>query len=362
MPERVHIGVIGTSGFADLLHLPNLKSHPRAKLAAICGRNRDRADEMASKYDIPRVFTDYRDMIEKGELHAVVIITPDDLHYPMTMAALDAGLHVLCEKPMALNATQAREMYKVAETAGVKHMVFFTHRWSPYQSYLKQLVEGGYIGRCYHCQIRYLSGGGRQPGYGWRSDRQRSNGVLSDLGSHAIDWARWYAGDIARVSGHLATFVDRPGLEGASLDPANNAATLLLEFETGAQGIIQVSAVAHVADRGQEQHIILHGESGTLELEISFLNGFTGQIRGARQDEEQIGVLPVPEELWGDVDPTDPSALFEIFLRQSIGDRLFIDGIVDDRPVTPSFYDGLKAQEVIDAAIESHRSGNWVAL
>ena len=140
MPERVRVGVIGTSWYADMMHLPNLKSHPRAELAAICGRNRERAEEMARKYEIPRVFTDYRELIEEGDLDAVVVATPDDLHHPMTMAALDAGLHVLCEKPMALNAGQAGEMYDKAEAAGVKHMVFFTYRWWPSYRYLKQLV------------------------------------------------------------------------------------------------------------------------------------------------------------------------------------------------------------------------------
>jgi predicted dehydrogenase len=111
MSEKVRVGVIGTSWWADMMHLPSLKSHPGAQIAAICGRKRDRADDMARKYEIPRVFTDYREMIARANLDAVVIATPQDLHYPMTMAALDAGLHVMCEKEMALNAHQAREMY-----------------------------------------------------------------------------------------------------------------------------------------------------------------------------------------------------------------------------------------------------------
>ena len=130
MTDKVRVGVIGTSWYADLAHLPRIKSHSRAELAAVCGRNRERAEEMAGKYESPLVFTDYRDMIEKGHLDAVIVSTPDDLHYPMTMDALDAGLHVLCEKPMALNLAQAKEMYEKAESAGVKHMVFFTYRWS----------------------------------------------------------------------------------------------------------------------------------------------------------------------------------------------------------------------------------------
>ena len=110
MSEKVRVGVIGTSAPQGTGHLLTLGSHPQVVVAAICGRNRSRAEEVARKHEIPAIFTDYREMIEKGNLDALVIVTPDDLHYPMTMAGLDARLHVLCEKPMASNASQAREM------------------------------------------------------------------------------------------------------------------------------------------------------------------------------------------------------------------------------------------------------------
>ena len=259
MTEKVRVGVIGTSWYADIAHLPRVKSHPRAELAAVCGRNRERAEEMAGKYEIPLVVTDYRDMIEKGHLNAVIVSTPDDLHYPMTMDALDAGLHVLCEKPMALNLAQAKEMYEKAESVGVKHMVFFTYRWSPAGRYIKQLVDSGYIGRCFHCRISYLAGYGRDARYWWKWDKQRGLGVLGDLGSHAIDLARWYIGDITKVCACLGTFVERPGYEDQTLDPANDAALLAVEFANGAKGILEASAVAHIT-RGQEKHIRLYGQ------------------------------------------------------------------------------------------------------
>jgi predicted dehydrogenase len=365
MSDQVRVGVVGTSNWADLLHLPSLKSHPGAQLAAICGRNRERAQEMADKYGIPRVFTDYRDMIAQGDLDALVIVTPPDLHYPMTMAALDAGLHVLCEKSMALNAGQAREMVEKAEAARVVSMVFFTYRWIPHYRYLRQLFQDGYVGRCFHLHIRYLSGYGRRGKYGWRFDRSRCNGILGDLGSHMIDLAHWLVGDIARVSAHLGVYVDRPGPDDQPLDPANDSAALILEFESGAQGVIQLSAVAHVVDRFQEQHILLHGEGGTLQVDDALMGvGAGAVIRGARHDDNRFETLPVPDHLWGDVDRADYfSSLFPaLFLKQSIGDRLFIDAILEGRQGSPSFADGLKAQSVIDAAIESHQSGTWVSL
>jgi predicted dehydrogenase len=343
------------------MHLPNLESHPQANVAAICGRNRDRAEEMALKYEIPLVFTDYRAMIEQGDLQAIVIATPDDLHYPMTMDALDAGLHVLCEKPLALHAAHAKEMVDKAAKTGVVHMTCFTYRWLPLYRYLKELLDEGYVGRCSHCHIRYLAGYGRQARHQWKWDRQRARGVLGDLGSHMIDLARWCIGDITRVSACLSTFVERPGPEGKALDPANDAAFLLLDFENGTQGMIQISAVAHVGDRQQEQHILLHGESGTLETGYSSVGT---AIRGSRQDEKQFETLAVPDRLWTGVDRTRSprDQLIELFRSQSVGSRLFVDAILLGQRVTPNFYDGFKAQQVIDAAIASHQRGRWVSV
>ena len=126
--EKIRVGVVGTSWWADEMHLPSLKSHPRAEVVAICGRDATRANAMAAKYAIAQVFSDYRAMIERANLHALIVSVPDDLHYAVTMAALEAGLHVVCEKPLALNATQARAMYELAEAKRVKHLTYFTWR------------------------------------------------------------------------------------------------------------------------------------------------------------------------------------------------------------------------------------------
>ena len=131
MSSLVRVGVIGTSWWDENFHLPGLKSHPGADLVAICGRNKVRADEVAGKFEIPQVFTDYRKMIADAGLDAIVIASPDDLHNHMAMDALDARLHMICEKPLALTADHARQMYEKAEAAGVTHMTYFTFRGLP---------------------------------------------------------------------------------------------------------------------------------------------------------------------------------------------------------------------------------------
>jgi predicted dehydrogenase len=176
-----------------------------------------------------------------------------------------------------------------------------------------------------------------------------------------IDLARWLVGDIARVSAHLATLVKRADPAGRALDAATDSALLLVAFDNGAQGVIHVSGIVHCGDRGQELQVVLHGWSGTLKLDASYLGA---ELRGIQDSGQQYEELPTPDEMWGDVDRSLRfiTRFLKCFEEQSIGDRMFVDAILEDRPVAPSFYDGLKVQEVMDAAIESHESGRWVSL
>jgi predicted dehydrogenase len=317
---------------------------------------------MAAKYGVPTVFADYREMYARAGLDGVVVSSPDDLHYPMTMDALDAGLHVLCEKPMALTLDDARAMLARAQNAGVKHMVNFTWRAVPAYQYMKELIGEGYIGRPYQCALSFVAGFGRSGQYGWRFDRRRANGILGDFGAHMADLARWLVGDIASVSALLGSVIPRTAPDGAAFDPANDAATLALRFAGGAQGTIQVSAVAHVGDRGLQQQVILHGAQGTLEADFSFSGGW--ELRGARADEPQIRPLAIPDRIVGPVDRTQPPHAQHRarLVTQPCGPRAFVDAIVEDRPAVPGFEDGVMAQSVIEAALRSQETGCAVAV
>lgn len=360
MSHKVRVGVVGTSEWSDSMYLPALQSHPQAELAAICGRNRGRADEIAAKYDIPKVFTDYEEMINEPGLEAIIVGSPDDLHYEITMQALSADLHVLCDKPLAITAQQALAMYEKAEVSGVKHMVLFTYRWMPFFQYVHDLIAEGYIGHCYHCEFRYLADYGRTKEYQWRFDQKRANGILGDLGVHMIDMARWLVGDITRVSAQLGVFVDRMGANGVPIDSANDSSFLLVEFTSGTQGLIQVSGVAHMADRGMQQEVHLYGEAGSLGIKIPYWGAEAGAaIRVARSHEKQFQTLDVPEAYWDDISRSDP---FAIFTHQSVGCRLFIDAILENHTASPTFHDGYKAQQVVEAALEAHRSGCRVTI
>jgi predicted dehydrogenase len=327
MADPVRVGVIGTSVYTDNMHLANLKTHPRAQIAALCGRNPERAQALAQKYEISAVYTDYQAMISEAKPDAVVVSTPDDLHYAMTMAALDAGLHVLCEKPLALTVAQAQAMITKAAAAGVKHMTYFTYRWTPLYRYLHQLIQAGYIGQPYLCNLHYLGNHGRHGNYRWRFDGARSNGMLGDLGAHVIDLLHWWIGDITRVSATLTTFTRQMDPAGKPVTPTNDSALLLLEFANGARGTVVVSAMTHIGDQptlldvparraevvvsamthigdqGQRQQLQLFGEAGTLEAKLTVQGS---HLYGARHDQNQLESLPIPDELWEGVDRSQP--------------------------------------------------------
>jgi len=360
MSKNIRVGVIGTSWWADMMHFPALESHPKAELAAICGRDQNRAKEMAEKYGNPDTVSDYRKMIRDHRLDAVIISTPDDLHYDMTMQALEAGLHVLCEKPLTLKAQQAWEMYQKAESAGVKHMAYFTFRWMPFYQYVRDLIRQGFIGRFYHCEFRFPMGHSRSEEYRWRFDKKRAHGVLGDLGSHMVDMARYLVGDITSVSANLGVFVNRPGADGGTIDPANDSALLLVQFANGAHGTIQTSAVMHTANLGGHQQIKLYGEAGSLEIDVVYFGPEAGAvIRAAASQDEQFQILQVPDSYWGDAESFDIPGYYT---KNPVGTRLFIDTILEDRPAEPNFYDGFKAQQVIDAALASHEQGCAVSI
>ncbi len=350
MAKQVNIGLIGTSWWAELVFLPVLQKYSQANLVAICGRNRQRADEMAAQFGVPQVYTDYHQMIQQADLEAIIVSTPDDTHYEMVMAALDAGLHVLCEKPVALNADHALEMLNKAEAAGVKHMVMYTHHWMPNLQRAKQLLEENYIGKVYHGYFTWLAGYARDGSYMWRFDANRANGILGDLGSHFIHMAMWFLGDVVAVTGRLGYQVAREGANGERPNPANDNVQFILEFANGVHVQFFVTAVAHVIDEFMKISVALHGEKGTIEARWVPDDPFQMSLVAQQSDQDER----ISETMQVD---------WTTFLQTNqVGARLFVDSILDDKPIRPGLFEGYKVQRIIDAVMQSHETGCRVII
>jgi predicted dehydrogenase len=363
MTEQVRIGIIGTSYWVDGFHLPILQNDPHALVTSLCGRNQSRTEELARKFGISKTFTDYRRMLEE-DLDAVIICTPEDQHYPMTMFALDKGLHVLCEKPMAFTADEALEMYREAEAKKVKHMVNFTMRWIPHFQFLKMLMDANYIGNPYHAHFHWLSGWHpEREEYTWYYDPRHSHGAASELGVHMIDQARWYLGEIKTVQASIHSFVKRSDEDENEMDnPASDSAIYLLDFQNGAHATIHVSTVNQVNNEllHAGQFISLHGRDGTIESRAGLWSSNPiSEIVGYKRGAEKAETLEVPGSYFGSGDREN---LFDFNDKPMVGTRLFVDAIVSDLKLQPNFYDGYKAQQVIQAALESAETGHAINI
>jgi predicted dehydrogenase len=359
----VRVGVIGTSWWADSMYLPALKKHPQARVAAVCGRDYKRLQDFARQWDIPATYTDYRHLIRDGGVDAVIVATTNDSHYPITMEALEQGLHVLCDKPLAQNAVHAREMADAARRAGVKTMVPLTYRYMPTTRYVKQLVDQGFIGRPYHLNLRYYTGYGRQAKYDWRFNADiAGSGVVGDLGSHWLHLARWFYGEVTAIFCHADTLVERPnGPDDYDYTRGEDTAVMTVKFANGAYGVLHVTTLCHEGTQlGQTHHMEFHGSDGTLYNHIDW--DTVQQVRGCRAGEAST-VLDVPDDVWaGARRDTVHNTYRDIFREQDHMTREFVSAIVANGASYPDFEEGARVQELVDAALASARSGCWVQV
>jgi predicted dehydrogenase len=364
MSKQVKIGIVGTSWWTDSMYMPALTKHPSADVRGVVGRNLDHAREFAEQWKVPNAYASLEDLLSNETVDAVIIATPNKQHYAMAMTAIARGLHVLCEKPLAMSYTEAIRMKEAAEKAGVKTMVPFTYRFMPTARYLKELIEQGYIGRPYHLNMRYYAGYARDGKYMWRFDLDESgSGVSGDLGTHWLYLADWFYGEIKAVSAMLGYHVSRePRPDGQPYEPADDSAVVMLEFENGARGVIHVSALAYEdTSFGQTHHMEFHGSGGTL---YSFTDwDKTQNVSGARDGEGAIRDLPIPDHIWGSARRENVQHTYkDVFRDHDFMARGFVSAIANDISVEPSFRDGARIQRYLEAALLSAQEGRRVEV
>ena len=361
MTDRIRTAVVGTSWWADGAHLPGLRARADVELVALCGRNPERLAAMASKFNVPHTFTDYEQMLAEVKPEVVVVLTPNQAHAPMTLAALEAGAHVICEKPLALNTAEAQAMLDRAEQLGRRHMVFLTYRGLPGPRFLKQLIDSGYLGRLHHVQACYLHGSWLDPARAasWKTAlAEGGSGVLGDLGAHVIDLLLWWFGPMARVAGSLSTFIgERPDAAGTMTTvETDDAAAFVAEFARGGQATAQLSRVA--PERHNYQRFELYGSAGTLVYEYDQPMAHVGKVSGARAGEGEVKEIAIPAELSDGFHGQNTFAKVYGALTDP-----FFASLRDASPEpSPNFRDGLSIQKVIDAVARSAARGSWESI
>ncbi len=354
--NKVLVGVIGT-GFGQSAQIPGFKVCSDAEVIAICSRRWERAEAAARVFDIPHIFTDYHEMLQMEELDLVSVVTPPYLHYPMVMAALEAGKHVLCEKPMALNTMEAREMYQRAEEAGVVHLIDHELRFNPTRMRMKELIDDGFIGCLRHVTLTSISNSDADAlsrPWGWLSQQDKGGGRLGANGSHQIDQLCWWFGEIEGVFGRGRTFVKERKLPDSSeMRPVetDDFTSLLIRFANGAEGLFSLSSVA---SHGRGSRVEAYGDEGSLILDEE------GRLWGAWKGTEDFEDLSVH----------DPLASVEgisknVWARSFVHLAKYLVGVIRTGGTVEkgaTFYDGMHCQEVIDAVRRSWKQDMWVEI
>ncbi|MEO2205741.1 Gfo/Idh/MocA family oxidoreductase [Paenibacillus pabuli] len=274
--KMLHIGMIGTGSISDL-HMRCYAKNENAVIYAICDLNEQRAAAAAQKYDAQSVYTDYREMLKDPHVDAVSICTWNNTHAEFAIAALEAGKHVLLEKPVATNVEDALRIEEAVKKSGCTFIVGFVRRYDNNMQMLRRFIDAGEFGQLYYAKASILRRLGN-PG-GWFADKNRSGGgPLIDLGVHIIDQC-WYlmgrpkpvavSGNTYRKLGNRAHIEELSFYKAADYSSAVNnvedMANALIRFENGASLAVDVSFTLHA--RGEESYVKLYGERGGFEVE-----------------------------------------------------------------------------------------------
>jgi predicted dehydrogenase len=326
----------------------------RPELVAIAGRNEEAVAEAARRYGFATHVTDWHDMVSDPGITLFDNSGPNDLHAEPTIAAAEAGKHVICEKPLGRDAAESYETWQRVEAAGVKHMCAFNYRFVPAVRLARQIVESGEVGEIRHFRASYLQDWGTTTEEVWRFDKAAAgSGALGDLAAHVVDLARYLVGEIEAVSGIAATF--QPGRE---VDDAVEAA---VAFEGGAVGTIEATRFA--TGRKNALRWELNGSKGSIAFDLERLNElqvhFADSSPGATtQGFRSVLVTEADHPFWEHWWPPGHIIGWEHTFVHEI--HHLLTAIRDDTAVGPygaTFQDGYRAAEVCDAILRSAQTG-----
>lgn len=346
----IYLGIIGTGGMANA-HAEQFKAIRGCKIIAACDIDPVRVKTYSEKHAIPRKYTDVDKLLADKQVDAVSIVTPDGFHAPLSIAALKAGKHVLCEKPLATSYSDAQKMVRAAKRAGVINMVNFSYRGSAAIHRAVRMIAQGKLGNIRHVHAHYLQSWLVQdfwgdwkttPAWLWRcSSRHGSKGVLGDIGVHILDFATYPVGPVKKIHCKLQTFNKAPGNKiGEYTLDANDSAVITAEFANGALGSIHTTRTAgpHI----NTVQLDLYGEKGTIKIDLdddySKLNFWS--FKNAKRGKKQT-ILCKPEQ-----------GLYKRFIKS-------IRSGVNDQP---DFARGAEIQKLLDACHASDATNQTVKI
>jgi predicted dehydrogenase len=356
--SALNFAIIGTGGITLQNHLPGLALCPDVKVHALCDANPATLEAARQQTGAPVASTNWEEIVTRDDVHAIIIATPNFVHPPVAIAAARAGKHVLCEKPLALNAADARAMAEEADKAGVRHMTAFTYQFVPAMRYLRHLVEQGDLGRPYHYRSCRLQDWGTR-NLGWRQVKKLAGtGEIGDMLSHRIDFALHLIGPMKRLVANMMTLTP---VRGDAPNDTDDWVTILAEFQNGASGVLESSKLASGRNESWRSldYVEINGSEGSFE----FTTGKWNELQYGKVGGPGMKPLEVPREfhVWPG-SPRDPGVgdpLISFRYDQAVE---FVNAIREQRSCAITFHDGARMQEVTDAAVRSTGTRSWVDL
>lgn len=353
----IGIAIVGT-GFGQKIHLPGFQIHHRTKVVAIYHRDLQKAQTIATQAQIPHACQSLDQLLALPEVQAVSISTPPFLHYEMAKAALQAGKHVLLEKPVTLNATEAIELYHLAQSRNLSALVDFEFRFVPAWQRLAELLAEGYVGQRRLIKVDWMvsSRADATRPWNWYARKDQGGGALGAIGSHFFDYISWLFGPVKQLCGRLSTTIPtRPDPNTGEMKPvdADDTCTLMLELTDGTPCQATLSAVTY---QGRGHWVEVYGDRGTLILgsdnQKDYVHGFR---LWASQAGQPLTEVEIPERL--QFPATYEDGRLAPFVR--VVDR-WVESIDQGKSLTPSLQEGVYSQLLMDLTHQSNETASWV--
>ena len=363
MTKKIRIGVVGVGMVSDYHHFPGIELDPRAELAGLCDTNEELLQEKSRELGVDFVTTQPQELIRSDQIDAIIVATPNFTHRDICLEAAAHGVHVMCEKPLALSANEVREMYEAARDNQIVHMTAFTYRFAPSMIFMKHLLKTGVLGTPRHFRSqRFLDL--PETSWGWRQYSELAGaGDLFDMTIHRIDFAIDLLGPLKSISGGVARFAERDKTQtGEPCRPSDvdDWSALIGEFESGAVGVWEGTTLARgyqLKGFGHEWAEI-NGSEATAVYRMHDPNHLLFGKTGG-----DLEPMLVPDEFLKPAgsprDPTqgEPGTVFRYDLVWE-----FVSAIAENRPADPCFFDGLQAQIVADAVLQSQQDRAWIDI
>lgn len=339
--KKLKVAVIGCGSIAKHRHLPEYQNHNDVEIVAVCDTVAERAEVMAAQYGA-KAFTDYKEAVNLDEVDAVSVCLPNYLHAPVSIFALNAGKHVLCEKPMATSKEEAEAMIAAAKANGKKLMIAHNQRFVASHRKAKEILESGKLGKVYSFRTTF----GHPGPEGWSVDGAGSwffnkekafIGAMGDLGVHKADLMRYLLGEFSEVG----SFIETNAKQNTEVD---DNAVCILRTECGIIGTLTASW-AYVS--GGDNSTVIYGEKGTLRLEADPVYSLIEEYRDGSVVNHKLDKIQTNE-----AGGQTTSGVI----------NHFVESIFENKEPLISGEEGMKSLQIILAALESQETKQIISL